>query len=258
MMYASDFRERARMALQGNWLWAVLTGLVASLLGACVTLMGGGSSSSRDSEQELEQFEANGINATALLSNPITQVALAIAGIMLIVVVVWAIVCFIIGGPVTLGYAKYNLNLVDGNNPRFSDLFSKFDCFGQGFCVQFLRKLFIFLWTLCFIIPGLVKNYSYSMAAYIAAENPDMSATDCITESRKLMDGNKWRFFCLNFSFFGWALLCVFTLGIGFLFLFPYMEASYAAFYREIVRERTTYVAPEQSFSQDNPYFTEF
>lgn len=258
MMYAKDFRERARMALQNNWLWAVLTGLVASLMGACITLVGSGGSSSRsDAEQELEQLEANGVNATAMLSNPITQVMLAILGIMLIAVVVWAIVCFIIGGPITLGYAKYNLNLVDGNNPRFSDLFSKFDCFGQGFCVQFLRRLFVFLWSLL-IIPGIVKNYSYSMAAYIAAENPDMSALDAITESRKLMDGNKWRFFCLNFSFFGWCILCVFTMGIGFLFLFPYMEASYAAFYREIVRERTPIVVPEQTFSQDNPYFTDF
>ncbi|MBQ8821992.1 MAG: DUF975 family protein [Lachnospiraceae bacterium] len=259
MMYAKDFRERARMALQNNWLWAVLTGLVASLLGACVTLQGnGGSSSSSDTEQELEQLEASGINVTELLSDPIMQATLAVVGIFFLIVVVWAIACFIIGGPVTLGYAKYNLNLVDGNNPQFSDLFSKFDCFGQGFCVQFLRGLFVFLWSLLFIIPGIVKNYSYSMAAYIAAENPDMSATDCITESRKLMDGNKGRFFCLNLSFIGWAFLCVFTLGIGYLFLKPYMEASYAAFYREIVRERTPYVAPEQSVSQDNPYFTEF
>lgn len=259
MMYAKDFRERARLALQNNWLWAVLTGLVASLLGAATTMLdGGGSSSSSDVEQEMEQLEQQGVNYTDLLSNPIMQAVLVFLGVFLIVMVIWAIVIMFIGGPITLGYAKYNLNLVDGNNPQFSNLFSKFDCFGQGFCVQFLRRLFIFLWTMLLVIPGIVKSYSYSMAAYIAAENPDMSATDAINESKRLMDGNKWRLFCLDLSFIGWSILCVFTLGIGTLFLRPYREAAFAAFYREIVRERTPIVSPEQNYTQDNPYFSEF
>lgn len=263
MLLASDFRERARMALQNNWLWAVLTGFVASLLGAATTMLdggGGGSSNSSDSaEQELEYLEQSGFgNATEILTNPIVQAVMMVVGALLIVTVVWAIVIMVIGGPITLGYAKYNLNLVDGNNAQFSDLFSKFDCFGQGFCVQFLRNLFIVLWSFLFVIPGIVKSYSYSMAAYIAAENPDMSATDAITESKLLMDGNKWRLFCLDLSFIGWSILCVFTLGIGTLFLRPYREAAFAAFYREIVRERTPIVVPEQNYTQDNPYFSEF
>ncbi len=260
MLVAADFRERARMALQNNWLVAVLTGLVASLLGASTTMLdggGGGSSSSSDStEQNMQVLEQNGVNVTEMLTNPIMQAVMAFIGVLLIVLVVWAIVIIVIGGPITLGYAKYNLNLVDGYNPQFSDLFSKFDCFGQGFCVQFLRNLFIVLWTFLFIIPGIVKSYSYSMAAYIAAENPDMSATDAITASKELMDGNKWRLFCLDLSFIGWSILCIFTLGIGTLFLRPYREAAFAAFYREIVRERTPVMA-QQTVSEDNPYFTE-
>lgn len=260
MLVAADFRERARMALQNNWLVAVLTGLVASLLGASTTMLDGGggssSSSSESVEQDMQVLEQNGVNVTEILTNPIMQAVMAFIGVLLIVLVVWAIVIIVIGGPITLGYAKYNLNLVDGYNPQFSDLFSKFDCFGQGFCVQFLRNLFIVLWTFLFIIPGLVKTYSYSMAAYIAAENPDMSATDAITASKELMDGNKWRLFCLNLSFIGWSILCIFTLGIGALFLRPYREAAFAAFYREIVSERTPVMA-QQTVSEDNPYFTE-
>ena len=180
-----------------------------------------------------------------------------VLGILLIAVVIWAIVIMIIGGPITLGYARYNLNLVDGCNPQFSDLFSKFDSFGQGFCVQFLRRLFILLWTLLFVIPGLVKTYSYAMAAYIAAENPDMSATEAIDASKELMEGNKWRLFCLDISFIGWGILCVFTLGIGFFFLKPYKEAAYAVFYREIVNEKTV-VNAEYMSMENNPYFSEF
>ncbi len=259
MLLAADFRERARMALQNNWLWAVLTGLVGSMLGASTTLLdgsSGGSSSSELTEEDLAVLEDAGLNMTEVLTNPIVQAVLVFLGVLMIVLVVWAIVIMVLGGPITLGYAQYNLNLVDGNNPQFADLFGKFGQFGQGFCVQFLRRLFIMLWTFLFIIPGLVKSYSYSMAAYIAAENPEMSATDAITESKLLMDGNKWRLFCLDLSFIGWSILCVFTLGIGYLFLRPYREAAFAAFYREIVRERTP-VTVEQIKIENNPYFTE-
>lgn len=260
MLLAADFRERARTALQNNWLWAVITGMVASMLGACTTMLdGGGSSSSSDlSEEDLEVLESAGINATEILTNPVVQAVLVFLGVLLIALVVWAIVIMVIGGPITLGYAQYNLNLVDGCNPQFSDLFSKFNQFGQGFCVQFLRNLFIVLWTLLFIIPGIVKSYSYAMAAYIAAENPEMSATEAIDESKILMEGNKWRLFCLDISFIGWSILCIFTLGIGNLFLRPYREAAFAEFYREIVRERQPVVVPEQTISESNPYFNEF
>lgn len=267
MLVASDFRERARMALQNNWLWAVLTGLVASILGAATTMLDGGgsgsSSSNSLSEENLEVLSEAGFdyNMTEILTNPVTQVVLAVLAVIVIAVVIWSIVIFIIGGPVTLGYAKYNLNLVDGNGAQFSDLFSKFDQFGQGFCVQFLRRLFITLWTLLLVIPGIVKSYSYSMAAYIAAENPDMSASDAITASKELMEGNKWRLFCLDLSFIGWSILCVFTLGIGYLFLRPYREAAFAAFYREIVLEKMPVTSQPQidnMVDNDNPYFKEF
>ena len=108
-MYARDFRERARMALQNNWPWAVLTGFVASLLGASPTMRDGGGVSSDSVEQLLEDLESAGVNMTALLTNPIVQLVLIFVGIMLLVSFVYAIVLIVIGGPITLGYAKYNL-----------------------------------------------------------------------------------------------------------------------------------------------------
>jgi uncharacterized membrane protein len=93
------------------------------------------------------------------------------------------------------------------------------------------------------VIPGIIKTYSYSMAAYILQEHPEMTPNDAITKSRELMDGNKWRLFCLHFSFIGWSFLCVFTCGIGYLWLFPYEQTAVAAFYREIWRE--AYGGPE-------------
>ena len=94
---------------------------------------------------------------------------------------------------------------------------------------------YIIGWALLFIIPGLIAAYRYQLTGYILAENPEMGANDAITRSKELMKGNKWRLFCLDFSFIGWDILSAFTLGIGDLWLTPYRSAAAAAFYRELV-----------------------
>ena len=100
--------------------------------------------------------------------------------------------------------------------------------------IMFIRNLKIFLWSLLLIIPGIVKGYEYRMIPYLLAENPELTANEAITRSKEMMDGNKWRLFCLNFSFIGWDILAMFTFGIGNLWLNPYKEAAKAAFYREV------------------------
>lgn len=251
MKYAADFRAEARSVLQGKWPLAILTGFVASLIGAGIATGGGGSGGSRDSSENLVQ------NLQYTEYWPILRPLLMLAGVVL---VVWAIALIVISGAGKLGYATFNLKLVDDRDAAFGDLFSQFNRLWDGFCMNFLTALFTFLWTLLFIIPGIIKRYSYAMTPYIMAENPGMPANDAITQSRYLMDGNKWRLFCLELSFIGWALLCaaplfiaavaVFTTGsltalvwlipyavvsiAGGLFLRPYQEAARAAFYREI------------------------
>ena len=97
-----------------------------------------------------------------------------------------------------------------------------------------LYNVFLALWSMLFIIPGIVKYYSYSMTFYILRDNPDMLANDAITASRQMMNGHKLRLFCLHLSFIGWILLSVLTLGIGLLFVFPYMQTAQAAFYEDL------------------------
>lgn len=74
--------------------------------------------------------------------------------------------------------------------------------------MKFLQGLYIALWSLLLVIPGIVKTYSYAMTPYIMSEHPSLTANEAITESRRIMNGNKWRLFCLDFSFIGWELLC--------------------------------------------------
>ena len=81
---------------------------------------------------------------------------------------------------------------------------------------EILQGLYVALWSLLLVIPGIVKSYSYAMAPYIMAEHPALTANEAITESRRIMDGNKWRLFCLDFSFIGWELLCVLPMLAGF------------------------------------------
>lgn len=236
MLYASDFREKAREALNGKWGLAVGTGFVATLMGAYTALdnsTGGGSSGRSDESNEaLAQTIARNFSMETIML--ISAILLAVGVAMIVVGTVW----LIISGPTSVGYAKFNLNLVDNNLPQFRDLFWGFNYFGKTVAMQLLRILYIFLWTLCFIIPGLIAQFKYALAPYLMAENPEMSPNEAISESKRLMDGEKWRLFCLEFSFIGWYFLCLLTLGIGFLWLRPYKEAAYAAFYREIKDRR--------------------
>ena len=191
MKYAADFRGIARNALRGRWPVAVLTGFVASLIGAGIANTGGGSGS--NSSNRVSRGELNDFFQSALW-HQIKPVVIT----LLVLVIIWSIIQIIIGGAGKLGYAKFNLNLVDNKDAVFSDLFSQFDRLGAGFCMNFLTGLYIVLWTLLFIIPGIIKSFSYAMAPYILAEHPEMTASEAITESRHMMDGNKWRLFCLD------------------------------------------------------------
>jgi uncharacterized membrane protein len=110
------------------------------------------------------------------------------------------------------------------------------DNYVRSLVLHLLHSLYLLAWTLLFYIPGIVKHYSYSMAYYISLDMPHMSADDCITESRRLMDGHKAELFLLDLSFFGWYLLSFLTFGIGLLFVTPYHEMAKAVFYEELVR----------------------
>ena len=232
MLKAADFRQIARESLKGKWLLAVGTGFIAYLLGGSIMAVGGSGSVSVNSETA--EQAASGLAAEPGLA---AFLLMALATVS-VIAIVYAVVMTIIGGAVSMGYAKFNLNLVNRSNPSVEDVFSQFKYFKKAFVMRFLKGLYVLLWTLCFIIPGIVASYSYAMAPYILYENPDMTGSEALAASKELMKGNKWRLFCLGFSFFGWSLLSAITLGIGFLFLRPYAEAAGAAFYREIKWER--------------------
>ena len=141
----------------------------------------------------------------------------------------------LLAGLLGVGLMGVYLDMIRGNQGKIEGLFDGFR-FGtvNNLLAGVLVGIFTLLWSLLFVIPGIVKTYSYAMTYFILKDNPEMSATDAITESRKMMDGNKWRLFCLDFSFIGWILLSILTCGILIFVVEPYILAAHAAFYESI------------------------
>jgi uncharacterized membrane protein len=104
-----------------------------------------------------------------------------------------------------------------------------------------LNMVFVFLWSLLFIIPGIIKALAYSMYPYIIADNPEIDAMEALRRSEEMMRGNKTRLLSLFISFIGWFILSMFTFGIGLFFLMPYIQTSVANFYVDLRGPKVKY-----------------
>lgn len=141
----------------------------------------------------------------------------------------------LISGPIDVGIAGLFAACTDHEKPQFSDMFQGFrENFGENFLLGLLKSLFLFLWGLLFIIPGLVKSYSYAMVEYLMAREPDLSATEALKLSCDLMHGNKMKLFLLDLSFIGWILLVILTVGIAAFYVEPYRKMSHTEFFNDI------------------------
>jgi uncharacterized membrane protein len=120
---------------------------------------------------------------------------------------------------------------------QIEDLFDGFRHFEHSLVLYIVRTLFIVLWSLLLIVPGIVAALRYSMAMYILHDNPELTGMDALRRSKDLTKGYKGRLFGLYLSFIGWAILCIFTLGIGYLWLVPYIKVAEANFYEGLKAE---------------------
>lgn len=140
----------------------------------------------------------------------------------------------IIGGPLIVGWAAFFLSLSRKEEARLSQLFDGFNQFVHAFLAYLLMTIFIILWTLLLIIPGIVACLSYSQTFFLLVENPKMEGLEALRQSKALMKGNRLKLFYLFWRFFGWCLLGLLTLGIGFLWIMPYMQTTLAGFYDDL------------------------
>lgn len=148
------------------------------------------------------------------------------------------IVGFILAGPLAFGLSYYFLALGRKAPTEIGHVFKGIQYyFADTFLLWLLKTLFLILWTLLLIIPGIIKGYSYALAEYIQVDDENKDWKHCIDESRRMMDGHKWELFVLDLSFIGWYIVGLLCLFVGVLWVIPYHEAAKANFYRVLKGE---------------------
>ena len=152
-------------------------------------------------------------------------------------VVVGAVAVLLLSGPLMLGFTMVCLAVSRRQGASLSKLFEGFSRFGDSLVLFLLMDIFIFLWSLLLVIPGIIKMYSYSMSWFVLHDRPDLTGNEARKRSMYLMRGHKWRLFCLDFSFLGWYLLSALTLGILAFWVTPYHMTARAEFYQELLAE---------------------
>jgi len=181
---------------------------------------------------ELLMAGFSGLTATGASFNDPTSTKVAFTAAL--VSAGGAIIAALFEGPVFLGLIQAIKDNLEGKEAKVGTLFSKFNNIAKTFLVSLLTALYLCLWSLLFVIPAIIKSYSYSLVYYIHLEDDKLSAKECITKSRKMMDGHKWELFCLEFSYIGWYFLSIFTFGILLFWVLPKVETAKYLFYKEL------------------------
>lgn len=223
----ADFKNEALAALKENWAPAVLATAILALI-ACIA------SAPNYGYQILHPGFKDSLTSMAAY-NDISGM-MKMYGSMARYSSFGMLLSIFFVNVITLGFANAFLRLVnEGNNRLTENTFSiAFSNYWHKVWAMLLMSIFQMLWTCLFIIPGIVKFFSYAMTPYIVEEHPELSANDAIDRSRAMMRGHKFDLFYLYLSFIGWFLLSLLTCGIGLLWLIPYVQASEAAFYQEV------------------------
>lgn len=228
-MSVKEIKSRGKMAFRSNYWNCVIAALLLSLL------MGGATASGVNNAQETA---ANPKLMEALQSAPeeaLQIVAVLILSLIGAVAVVSFLLKIFLFNPLKVGCYRFFVKNAEDSSASLDVIKEGFGGYVHTLLTLFLTDLFIVLWGMLFIIPGLVKAYSYRLVPYLIKENPELSAMEVITRSRELMNGNKLRAFLLDLSFIGWLFLGALTFGLVYvLWADPYYENACALFYLDV------------------------
>lgn len=184
-------------------------------------------------EDDIDDLNSMADNTAGMMAIGIFLMVFIIVFVVLMAVVI--LLDVFIFNPLEVGCKKYYLRNL--NEPaQVGNIGYAFDNNYKNITkTMFFRDLFTVLWTLLFIIPGIVKSYEYQMIPYLLADNPQMTKEQAFEESKRMMQGQKWKAFVLDLSFIGWNILSALTLGIlGIFYVQPYMDATHAALYEAL------------------------
>ena len=225
MLTSKELRVKAWNSLKGKYWRAFLVILVLGLLASGGTSL---QTSSQTLTETINLVDPSEMDETMELG------AAVVGTIATAMAVVGMAISLFVGNAADVGLAHYFILNTD-SKPSFADAF-------YGFKVKYLRNIGtlllvgikLALWSLLLVVPGIIKSFEYAIIPYILADDPEISSKEAFRKAKEMMMGNKWRLFKLNFSFFGWFVLCVVTCGLGTPFLLPYVSAANAEFYAEL------------------------
>ena len=225
MLKSKELRAKAWESLKGKYWKAFAVVLVLGLLISIGTSMVTCSQNMMNIVNSVDPAE---MDSTAAVG------ALVISVSALIICLIGAVISLLVGDPASVGLCNYFIKNTD-SNPSFGEAFSGFKVkYGRNIGTLLLMGIKLTLWHLLFIIPGIIKTFEYAIIPYILADDAEITSKEAFKKAKQMMKGNKWRLFKLDFSFIGWYVLCIFTLGLGTFFLLPYVEAAMAEFYVEL------------------------
>lgn len=213
IMKVSELKRQAKLSLKGKWGLAVLLTLIVFLISTFLPLV-------------VEIILSGGF--TQWLFQDETPFWATTFSTLLTIALL----------PLTVAVYWFFLTLVRNENPNIYKVFSIYKDGKNTLKLIFasiLQGILIFLWTLLLIIPGIIKSMSYSQMFFLLRDFPELTTLEAISESKKRMKGLKWKYFLMHLSFIGWGILCLFSLGIGFLWLIPYIGTTMATFYNELI-----------------------
>lgn len=229
-----ELKDRAKGAFKQNYWKSVLVALILTLFGGDAnrffTLSSNNFSSFNGNSSMFDDEEI-----TALFQFITPELIATVLGVVLIIWVISILIKVFVLNPFLLGTYQFSKNTLRENG-KLSDLGSGFDnCYLRNVKVLFLRDLFVFLWTLLFVIPGIIKFYEYKMIPYLLTEYPEMDRNEAFQISKRMMQGNIGKAFVLDLSFILWIILSVLTCGLVGVFWFcPYKMLTDAALYEAL------------------------
>lgn len=225
-----ELKENAKTSLNANYWRSVAAGLVASLAA------GGAASASRVNMDQSDIEEIAGNAASDMDPSVLVGIIIGVISAVMLFSVFQTLLKIFLLNPLAVGCDKFFINSRENGGEELSHLKWSFETdYKKIVLSMFLRDLFIGLWSLLFIIPGIIKSYEYRMVAYILADQPELTRKEAFELSRKMMNGNKWNAFVLDLSFIGWGFLTAITFGIlGIFYVNPYIQHTNAALYLKL------------------------
>lgn len=274
MWTRKDLKTKAKERMSLNYWRSVLVALILTAVAgggvaSAASAFGGGSDSSSISDEIRYTLSDNGddedsasdaldsfeemMNDDFYLDDGVDDfiaIVLIVVVIALVVVLIATVIAVLLRvfllQPLEVGCKRFFTRNLDDNAQVKEVCFSYDHNYMNSVKIMFFKGLYTFLWTLLFVIPGIIKSYEYKQVPYILAENPDITKEEAFARSKQMMSGNKWKAFVLDLSFLGWEILNTMTIGIlGIFYVKPYEYQTEAAFYEALKQETMNLEASE-------------